>query len=447
MPQSIPRPDLRVLLPPLLACLATACASASSRPPPALSSLLSPILRQRVLLLSDPPPPGSWLSLLCWNPNKALRLLEIVRSGRFELHPVSGEVECKDVEPIQFRKLDEETIHAKVVLRELGLAIVYLWCVGDVEGCGDGWKVAEVLAYDEEEQYGEKWYDSVSTADTVKPVAASVRLPLENGIDLRDHNKACDRAVDDDDDAYWRLYDGTPAPQTPPGPPLPTSHGGASRNAHLTVASEEEYFARYALVQPALGNDDHQSQGKGFDIPREKLWQTNNVYSSNCPVSSVMAITESMPSLPEPLTSASRYVSSIGKTVGSPLGQPRPSFSSSSSVVARLEETVASRFWAEVGVKQHLSASVKSLFRVSRVAGVGIEKFTRLLKSELYCSGGLEEEDTYGPHQYISSSFYGLLRPARMAGIDRAEIERIVTTELAVLEMVGDEDTGLIDAD
>ncbi|KAI9769647.1 MAG: hypothetical protein M1840_003884 [Geoglossum simile] len=446
MAQSIPYPDLQILLPPLLACLATACASASSRPP-ALSSLLSPILRQRVLLLSNSLPPGSWLSLLCWNPDRASRLLETVRSDLFEPHPVSGEVECKDAEPIQFRRLDEETIHAKVVLRELGLAIVYLWCVGDVEGCGDEWKVAEVVAYDEEEQHGEKWYNSVSTADRAKPVAASVQLSPANEIDLRDYYRARNRAVeDDDDDAYWRQYDGTPAPQTPAGPPLPTSYGGASSNTHLPGVSKEGGFARYALVQRALANDDRRSPDKDFDIPREEFWQTN-VHSNNCPVSSAIATTEGMLGLPESLTAISRYVSSVGEIVESPLDQPRPSFSSSTSVVARLEETVAVGFWAEVGVKQHLSASIKSLFRVSRVAGVGIEKFARLLNSELHCSGRLEEEDIHGLHQYISSSFYGLLRPARMAGIDRAEIERIVMTELAVLEVAGDEDTVRISAD
>ncbi|KAI9769588.1 MAG: hypothetical protein M1839_003627 [Geoglossum umbratile] len=449
MAQSIPLPDLQVLLPPLLACLAAACASASSKPPPAISPLLTPILRQRVLLLSDPSPSESWLSLLSWNSDKALRLPEIVRSDRFELHPVSGEVEFKDVESIQFRRLDEETVHAKVVLRELYLTIVYLWCVGDVEGCGGGWKVAEVIPYDEEEQY-EKWYDSVSAMGQAKPAAQPLQSPLANGTDVRDYNEAPYRAVgDEDDEAYWRQYDGTPAPRTPPQPLLPASYSATSSSAHRRVASEEEYFAQYAQVQPALGNDDHQNQdGKEFDIPRREFRQTSNNNSNNRQGFSVLAATEHAgqisPNLPRLLTSTSRYVSSTSNTTGSPLSQPRPSFSSGSSVVARLEETAASEFWADVGVKQHLSASIKSLFRVSRVAGIGVEKFAMLLKNELRCSGRLEEGDTRGACRYISTSFYGLLRPARVAGIDRDEIERIVTTELAVLEMVGDEDRGLI---
>src|ERR1700722_5722616 len=99
----IPPPAPRDLLPPLLACLPTAFAS--SRPPPALLPLLSPILRQRVQLLSC----ESWLPLLCWDAHAASKLPGIIENIQLEPPPVSGEVELRDVETIQYRRLDPET--------------------------------------------------------------------------------------------------------------------------------------------------------------------------------------------------------------------------------------------------------------------------------------------------------------------------------------------------
>ncbi|KAI9868991.1 MAG: hypothetical protein M1813_002814 [Trichoglossum hirsutum] len=448
MAQLIPVPNPKVLLPPLLACLATASAS---KPPPAISPLLTPILRQRLLLLSDSLSSESWLSLLCWNSDKTLRLLEIVQSDHFELHPTSGEVECKDIDPLQFRRLDEETLHARVVLRELGLVVMYLWCVGDVESYESGWKVAEVTVFDKEEERWVEWHDSISAAGQAKSAATSLQSTTVDGNGVRGYHHAHDSSTDEDDAAYWRQYDGTPAPLMRPQPPPPGICGIVNSNGHRRVASEEEYFARYANVRPALDNDDRQNEeSEESTILKYEFGQATSKQINNNPESSVVLATphtgQISPGPPEPLTSVSRYALT-GDTTEPSLNQPRPSFSSGSSVVARLEKTAASELWADIGVKQHISASIKSLFRVARVAGIGNERFIRLLENELHESGPLEGDDIRGPQQFVSSSFYGLLRPVRMVGIDRAEIERIVTTELAMLEVMDDEDKMLERAD
>ncbi|KAH0566213.1 hypothetical protein GP486_000388 [Trichoglossum hirsutum] len=447
MAQPIPVPNPKVLLPPLLACLATA---STSKPPPALSPLLTPILRQRVLLLSDSLPPESWISLLCWNSDKALRLLESVQSDRFELHPASGEVEYKDVDPIQFRKLDVETVHAKVVLRELGLVVVYMWCVADMESHEGGWKVAEVTIFDEEEDHLVEWHDSISAADRAKITAASLQSTTADGDGVRDYHQSHDSSSDEDDAAYWRQYDGTPAPLMQPQPPSPDIRDIVSSNGHRRMASEEEYFARYAHVQPALDDDDRRNEeNKEPTFFKFGFKQTTSKQINNNSESSVALATpyadQISPNPPELPTSISRYAST-GSTAEPSFDQPRPSLSGS-SVVARLERTAASELWSDIGVKQHISASIKSLFRVAKAAGIGNQEFIRLLENELRESRSLEEQDTRGPQQYVSSSFYGLLRPARMVGIDRAEIERIVTTELAMLELMDNEDTMLVQAD
>src|SRR5271156_2420131 len=143
MPAPLPPPSPRHLLPPLLASLPAA--AVSPQPPTALLPLLSPILRQRVQLLSastkDP-----WLPLLCYDPEKANRLAQIAQSDKFEPHPVSGEVEVdweSDVD-LRYRRVDEETLEAYVSLREFDLSVKLLWCTGDEEGGGDGWRIGEV---------------------------------------------------------------------------------------------------------------------------------------------------------------------------------------------------------------------------------------------------------------------------------------------------------------
>lgn len=80
--------------------------------------------------------------------------------------------------------------------------------------------------------------------------------------------------------------------------------------------------------------------------------------------------------------------------------QPRPSSSGGSSgseTVERLEkraEMESSRGQSEVGVKQHISTSVKSLYRLAKVAGIDREEFERLVRTELDVLSLMDEDDS-----------------------------------------------------
>jgi hypothetical protein len=79
------------------------------------------------------------------------------------------------------------------------------------------------------------------------------------------------------------------------------------------------------------------------------------------------------------------------------LKQPRPgsSGSSGSDTVAKLEKRAAQRERdvSEVGIKQHIGTSVKSLYRLARGVGIGRGEFERIVRTELECLGLMDEDD------------------------------------------------------
>lgn len=165
MVELIQPPDPRVLLPPLLACLPVAFVS--PRPPPALLPLLSPVLRQRVQFLTavSVSPSDSWLRLLSWNAEKGEELQSLVDGTNFEPHPVSGEIELPGDTPVTYKRIDEETLHAKIELPDYCLKGVYLWCPDDHEGGGPGWRVAELLPREGPAEDEGTWSISIGEAN------------------------------------------------------------------------------------------------------------------------------------------------------------------------------------------------------------------------------------------------------------------------------------------
>ena len=376
MVQYHPPPDVRNLLPPLLSCLPTAFAS--SRPPPALLPLLSPILRQRVQILSatTASPPATWLPLLCREPGsneKSEKLAKIVESDVFELHPVSGEIEIRDVN-IEYTRLDEETLQAKVMVADLGLGIIYVWCEGDEEGGGNGWRVTEVTPLDHEAA-PDAWWATVGeadervgakiTADALMQSGPMKDVPLANGA-----FQSSDTVRDDDD--YWAQYDNTPArtpaPKRPPQPVQPAQIHGRAR-----TKSEAEYFAQYAQVQPEMDNDD----------PSED----RNVIGESSVNGDIMtsSIRHAARTDGPAVTNANVKSNGLGhSTAGSKITQP--SASSPTLVpeaLSRMEDSAALLSNSDVAVRQHISTSIKSLFRLSQSTGVERQEFDRLVRTEL----------------------------------------------------------------
>lgn len=363
---------LYTIVVPLLACLPAAAASPS--PPTALLPLLSPILRQRVQLLSGANS-EPWLQLLCYDASNASKLDTIVKNERFEPHPISGEVEVDwdDETQLQYRRVDEETLQALISLKGLGLTVRLIWCVNDEAGGGDGWRIGEVGVFDGiDSTWGEI---TVSAAEACFDSSSRhPSAPSTNG------HKADE--YEDDDDDYWAQYDKTPghtpAPKHSPGPQAPGS-----------ISNDEDYYAQYASVQPAMDNhdpDEAQEQGNiesslgRDDITHElqfsiathsELNGTSNAWSEN---------------------TSNHHISSR-------LAQPRPTSSAGSSgseTVERLEkkaEDAASIGSSEIGIKQHISTSIKSLYRLAKVAGIQRNEFERLVRTELDVLSLMDEHD------------------------------------------------------
>lgn len=372
-------PDPRSLLPPLLACLPTAFVS--PRPPPALLPLLSPILRQRVQIFTSdsPAPTDSWLRLLCWDARKAERLQEVVDGASFEPHPVSGEIELPSEMPVRYRRVDEETLHARIIVSDYSLTAIYLWCPEDHDGGGPGWRVAELLPGDgPDEEDG--WAASIGEADSLakdRIMDGVLREAEEHekkaSHDENDKDNKQDNDDDDDDHDYWARYDATPG-RTPdiksPAPKPPPSSVPKSSTA------DDSYFSQYSNVQPAMDNDD----------PAEATEDYSGFGTSSLTGNMWACILQPPVDGPEPArTNGYPTSDSMDKEKAMKLNHPRPASttSSNSDAVGRLEQQAENRSAYEVGVKQHIGSSIKSLFRLARNTGISRMEFQELVKTEL----------------------------------------------------------------
>ena len=238
----MPPPEPRDLLPPLLACLPIAFVS--TRPPPTLIPLLSPILRQRVQIFSSVANSSSdsWLRLLCWGDAKADSVTRVLDGVEFEPHPVSGEIELPEDISIVYRRVDQETLHARIALPEYNISVVYVWCPNDPDGGGPGWRIAELQSNENPDDGNAIWSDSIGEAND-----QSRQHIIDDALKAADSNDNETKQDEDDDDDYWAQYDNspsrTPAAKTPAFRPAPTG-------------SDDNYFSRYADVQPAMDNHD-----------------------------------------------------------------------------------------------------------------------------------------------------------------------------------------------
>ncbi|KAL8723404.1 MAG: hypothetical protein Q9225_000320 [Loekoesia sp. 1 TL-2023] len=396
MANPIPPPTPQNLLPPLLACLPTAFAS--TRPPPGLLPLLSPILRQRVQLLSEPAssPSDSWLTKLSWNSTRAEQLASIVEGEAFELHPVSNEIEFDDVQVIGYRRLDEETLHSRIDVRDLGLTVTYLWCMGDEAGGGDGWRVAEVLPLDDAEDTTSIWSNTIREADEAcqrNKLSSTTAKATPNGVHSRVANGVQSDSVagrEDDDDDYWAQYDNaplsTPGPQPSPGPPADVR---ATR--HGRTASEAEYFSRYADILPDMDNDDPSADR---NVIGESSLNGNVIAPTSHP--DTASRIPPIASLTNKDLDAATQIPIFSPTATE---NPHPQTSSSdagssSAVVDKLEGSAMLQSQTELAVRQHIASTMKSLYRLARSTGMGMAEFEGTIKTELEVLGfeeGMEE--------------------------------------------------------
>lgn len=303
-------------------------------------------------------------------------------SDAFELHPVSGEIDFGDVEDISYRRLDEETLQARVIVTDIGLIIVYIWCEGDEEGGGSGWRVSEVRPVKgDTEVAAMNWSPTIADADE-KAQENMIEEAIRQGEDhsamhgMSEDNSAIeDEQEDNDDDDYWAQYDKTPAPQRSPAPL-------SNPNKHSRTTSDAEYFGQYAHVQPEMENDDP-SEDRGA-IGESTL-------NGNVMASSMLRASE--PNNPPSQDTDTFPVGSGAAVANEGISHPTASPPAGSTTVSRLEESAESQSIAEVAVKQHVSTSIKSLFRLCRSSGMERSEFDRMVRTELETLSMMEEDD------------------------------------------------------
>lgn len=383
MVELIQPPEPHSLLPPLLACLPTAFAS--TRPPPALLSLLSPILRQRLSLISSTSTSNAdnWLRLLCWDSQKAESLRQVVQNGTFEPHPASGEIEVGDVDPLKYKRFDQDTLRSQIPLPEWGLNAIYLWCVG---GEGDqGWKLAELLPYEQNAAPDETWSSSI-------PEAGSRSRSRMVGEALREATAVDRKPSTGGDDEYWAMYDKTPE-RTPAVKRSPAPNAPAS--AFRSRFGSEDYYAQYGDVQPAMDNHD----------PSEEVDEAGSSSLNGTALETILRrqnghAPPADPPAYEPQDSL--YTQDDGAdededdTDAVIVNQPQPTSPGSvtgSDAIDRLEATAERQAACEIGIRQHISTSLKSMFRLAKSAGLDREEFERMVQRELDTLSILDRDD------------------------------------------------------
>lgn len=395
MTSTIANPDLRGILTPLLPSLPAA--ALSTQPAPAILPLLSPILRQRVQLLSSAST-EPWLRLLSYDKGKDARLAEVARSDRLEPHPVSGEVEVDwdyDVQT-QYRRLDEETLQALVVLEDFELFFRLVYCINDEAGGGDGWRVGEISVPDKSNPFASfAGHSSVEAAENsfrqqgANTNAATSQPASFAVVDQPVHDKQEEEHDDDDDDDddYWARYDATPARS-----PAPQSAPQQTMAATHQAEEDDAYFSQYDNVQPAMDNHDPDEAQAAQQITGSvpPLGLQHPVDAGAGAGEEVNETNGAWTLAPSP---GGRSQEEEERTAS--LAHPRPESSASSNgsnTVLKLEEQAGRQEASEFGVKQHVSRSIRSLFLLSRAAGIDRDEFERMVKTELDVLGMVEED-------------------------------------------------------
>ncbi|OAL23569.1 hypothetical protein AYO20_10965 [Fonsecaea nubica] len=364
MVELIPPPDPLSLLPPLLACLPTSFAS--PRPPPALLPLLSPILRQRLQVHTSTSSRDNWAALLCWDANKGEVLKDKIEGAVFEPHPASGEIEVGDTQQIKYKRFDEETLRAQIALEEWPFTALYLWCTGSDEG--NAWKLAELLPYDQDLYKDPSWSTSIAEANesSKERLVNEALQEADDAANARSQRNLSVPLANEDD--YWAMYDNTPS-RTPVRK--------ESVQPPRAGPSEDDYYARYGSVQPAMDNHDPDEQMEDSQEPRLNGHALQQMLSAH-----QQPHTEPTP---PPYQGGFVDVPNDPEDLEVEVNHPVPSSPSSkgSDTVARLEEHAERYGASEIGIRQHISTSMKSMYRLARSAGITRGEFERMMQREL----------------------------------------------------------------
>lgn len=296
----------------------------------------------------------------------------------FEPHPVSGEIEVPDDITVRYKRLDSETLRTRLPLPDYDIAVLYVWCAGDQEGGGPGWRVAEVRPLDADVDEEKTWTVSVGEAnDLLQETILQEALAAAEGEVKRENPQTTEyEEQDDDDDDYWAQYDDnmgrTPTHQEPP----------ASNNLHSATSTkpgdpESSYFSRYGDVQPALDNDDP-------SVDQTEIGQSS--LGGNAVADLLRRQIESIGQRQDHSSTFSETERPIDADYSVlPLSHPRPETASSagSDAVSKLEQSAENQSTSEMAVRNHISTSIKSLFRLAKSSGISREEFASDVQREL----------------------------------------------------------------
>lgn len=317
---------------------------------------------------------------------------------------------------------------------------------GGEQNTKDGWRIAEVrpIAMTEDET----WYSTQAEAEEAPSLTSAAFPPTTSTTTTAPaqppRSQPQTPAASEDD--YWASYDRTPSTHTPahrsPAPPSTALNPLTSLHRH---DSETEYFARYASeVQPALDAHDPDeaagADGDDFDSTlgpsqsafdrrsRQLHGQPTPPYEGDTGIrtgtgskengatsnsngaeeeSYPMPCTEipsqstippvSAPRVPQP-SESNGALSTLHNYHQQPVPHVQnkgeqvqvPQSSRSDSPIHRLEQEASATSAAEVGVKQHISTEMKSLYRLARAVGIEREEFERIVGREIEVLGMLD---------------------------------------------------------
>jgi len=319
--------------------------------------LLAPILRNRVRLLLDPSShDDSWLSLLTWSGRNGSALVTHVESIKITPHPSSGEVELGCASLRGVCRVDAETLKATFELLDYGLVVVYTWCENDPDGEDDGWRVLDVhTAVSADDTH---WFPTVKAAEEAFTEAQNKRTLTDLNTPESASSQNANPARSEDEDDYWNLYDRSAAATPAVGEP-----------GH--APTEKAYFDRYSEVEPMLDSSKYAETEMYLrdSAPMPALYSSDTATSVSTPPT---AISSSFPIAPPPKSNESDSV----------------------PATAQLESSTSHMVQTEVAVKQHISTTIKSLYRLSKAAGMGRDEFESLIQTEIAVLSMLDADDT-----------------------------------------------------
>lgn len=402
-------PDFSQILLPFLSQLPTAFSS--PKPPPTLPPLLAPITRARLhhLSFNNNRP---WPVYLTWSSSDSGNDLyeHLMEQDYYFLHV---EISPSLYSSRGIQRVDKETLHAAVEIPEIGIVVVYIYVVLDDIEPKTEWKVFDVRLLDTDIHQEEDWRPTVREAEESYKIShpqgqgKNKSVAVETNGTNTSAQQADDKATgdndDDDDDDYWGRYDEEDSESV-------ASPGEQTRPAE----TDDDYYNRYSNVQPAMDPEDPTlpTAFNPTSATTNPALNNNNEHSSNIHAPIPQKPVSSLPlSIPPPQTGVSYDNHPISSSSPPPLSPSytiqskstavtqhtnAPALNSNNINVEKLEQQAQVDEKFETAIRQHVSTSMKSLYRLWKVSGMEKEEFDAVIKTELEVLGIMDEADGMG---------------------------------------------------